>query len=72
MILETQIETGVPYICYKDNANRCSNHKNLGTLTGSNLCTEIFQYMDKDNISVCNVASISLPAYIKIDKNNKA
>ena len=64
-ILENQIETGTPYILYKDAANTKSNQKNLGTIKSSNLCTEIIEYTDKDEIAVCNLASLSLPAYIK-------
>ncbi|KQX15163.1 ribonucleoside-diphosphate reductase subunit alpha [Flavobacterium sp. Root420] len=63
-ILESQIETGTPYMLYKDAANRKSNHKNLGTIRSSNLCTEIMEYTSKDEIAVCNLASISLPMFI--------
>ncbi|TPG38860.1 ribonucleoside-diphosphate reductase subunit alpha [Flavobacterium pectinovorum] len=63
-ILESQIETGTPYMLYKDAANRKSNHKNLGTIRSSNLCTEIMEFTSKDEIAVCNLASISLPMFI--------
>ncbi|MDZ4709014.1 MAG: ribonucleoside-diphosphate reductase subunit alpha [Saprospiraceae bacterium] len=66
-ILESQIETGTPYILYKDAANLKSNQKNLGTIRSSNLCTEIMEYTSADEVAVCNLASISLPKYI----NNK-
>ena len=64
-ILESQIETGTPYMLYKDAANRKSNQKNLGTIRSSNLCTEILEYTDKDEIAVCNLASIALPMFVK-------
>ena len=64
-ILESQIETGTPYMLYKDAANRKSNHKNLGTIRSSNLCTEIMEFTSKDEIAVCNLASISLPMFIE-------
>ncbi|HLA56728.1 MAG TPA: ribonucleoside-diphosphate reductase subunit alpha, partial [Flavobacterium sp.] len=64
-ILESQIETGTPYMLYKDAANRKSNQKNLGTIRSSNLCTEIMEYTAKDEIAVCNLASISLPMFIE-------
>lgn len=63
-ILESQIETGTPYMLYKDAANRKSNQKNLGTIRSSNLCTEILEYTSEDEIAVCNLASISLPMFI--------
>jgi ribonucleoside-diphosphate reductase alpha chain len=63
-IVESQIETGTPYMLYKDHANKKNNQKNLGTLHGSNLCTEIMEYTSPDEIAVCNLASISLPMYI--------
>jgi ribonucleoside-diphosphate reductase alpha chain len=63
-ILESQIETGTPYMLYKDAANRKSNQKNLGTIRSSNLCTEIMEYTSKDEIAVCNLASISLPMFV--------
>ena len=64
-ILESQIETGTPYMLYKDAANRKSNQKNLGTIRSSNLCTEIMEYTSKDEIAVCNLASISLPMFVE-------
>jgi ribonucleoside-diphosphate reductase alpha chain len=63
-ILESQIETGNPYMLYKDAANRKSNQKNLGTIRSSNLCTEIMEYTSKDEVAVCNLASISLPMFV--------
>ena len=64
-ILESQIETGTPYMLYKDAANRKSNQKNLGTIRSSNLCTEIMEYTSSDEIAVCNLASISLPMFVE-------
>jgi ribonucleoside-diphosphate reductase alpha chain len=64
-ILESQIETGTPYMLYKDAANRKSNQKNLGTIRSSNLCTEIMEYTSPDEIAVCNLASISLPMFVE-------
>ena len=64
-ILESQIETGTPYILYKDAANKKSNQKNLGTIKSSNLCTEIMEYTSPDEVAVCNLASLSLPKYVK-------
>ena len=64
-ILESQIETGTPYMLYKDSANVKSNQKNLGTIRSSNLCTEILEYTSPDEIAVCNLASIALPMFIK-------
>jgi ribonucleoside-diphosphate reductase alpha subunit len=66
-ILESQIETGTPYILYKDAANRKSNQKNLGTIKSSNLCTEIMEYTSADEVAVCNLASIALPKFVKED-----
>lgn len=63
-ILTSQIETGNPYLLYKDACNEKSNQKNLGIIKSSNLCTEIIEYTDKDEVAVCNLASISLPKYI--------
>ncbi len=68
-ILESQIETGTPYILYKDAANKKSNQKNLGTIKSSNLCTEIMEYTSPDEVAVCNLASISLPKFVKKDKS---
>ena len=64
-ILESQIETGTPYMLYKDAANRKSNQKNLGTIRSSNLCTEIMEFTSPDEIAVCNLASIALPMFVK-------
>ena len=64
-ILEAQIEQGVPYILYKDAANRKSNQKNLGTIKSSNLCAEVLIYSSPEEIGVCNLASICLPTYIE-------
>ena len=69
-ILESQIETGTPYMLYKDSANRKSNQKNLGTIRSSNLCTEILEYTSKDEIAVCNLASIALPMFVEKDEFN--
>lgn len=66
-ILEAQIETGTPYILYKDAANRKSNQKNLGTIKSSNLCTEIIEYTAPDEVAVCNLASIALPKFVTED-----
>src|SRR6218665_3232270 len=69
-ILESQMETGTPYMLYKDAANRKSNQKNLGTIRSSNLCTEIMEYTSADEIAVCNLASISLPMFVENGKFN--
>ena len=63
-ILESQIETGTPYMLYKDAANEKSNQKNLGTIKSSNLCTEIIEYTAPDEVAVCNLASIALPKFV--------
>ena len=63
-ILESQIETGTPYMLYKDAANEKSNQKNLGTIKSSNLCTEIIEYTSPDEVAVCNLASIALPKFV--------
>jgi len=63
-ILEAQIETGTPYILYKDHANKKSNQKNLGTIKSSNLCTEIIEYTSADEVAVCNLASLALPKFV--------
>ena len=63
-ILESQIETGTPYMLYKDAANEKSNQKNLGTIKSSNLCTEIIEYTAHDEVAVCNLASIALPKFV--------
>jgi ribonucleoside-diphosphate reductase alpha chain len=65
-ILENQIETGVPYMLFKDAANKKSNQKNLGTIKSSNLCTEILEYTDDKETAVCNLASIALPKFVEI------
>jgi ribonucleoside-diphosphate reductase alpha chain len=70
-ILESQTETGTPYMLFKDHANGKSNQQNLGTIKSSNLCTEIIEYTDKDEIAVCNLASLALPRYIKEEKGVK-
>jgi len=64
-IVESQIETGTPYMLYKDAANRKSNQKNLGTIRSSNLCTEILEFTSPDEIAVCNLASLSLPMFVE-------
>merc|ERR1712057_147760 len=63
-ILESQMETGTPYMLYKDAANRKSNQQNIGTIHCSNLCTEIIEYTDADEVAVCNLASIALPSFV--------
>eukprot|EP01104_Vermistella_antarctica_P017192 TRINITY_DN6052_c0_g1_i1.p1 TRINITY_DN6052_c0_g1~~TRINITY_DN6052_c0_g1_i1.p1 ORF type:complete len:926 (+),score=298.75 TRINITY_DN6052_c0_g1_i1:211-2778(+) len=68
-IIEAQIETGTPYILYKDACNRKSNQQNLGTIKSSNLCTEIIEYSAPDEIAVCNLASIALPMYYNAETN---
>jgi ribonucleoside-diphosphate reductase alpha chain len=64
-MLESQIETGTPYILFKDSCNRKSNQKNLGTIRSSNLCTEIIEYTSPDEVAVCNLASIALPEFVQ-------
>lgn len=66
-ILESQIETGTPYMLYKDAANAKSNQQNLGTIRSSNLCTEIIEYTSPDEVAVCNLASIAIPKFVKED-----
>ncbi|HRD82121.1 MAG TPA: ribonucleoside-diphosphate reductase subunit alpha [Saprospiraceae bacterium] len=68
-ILESQIETGTPYILYKDAANKKSNQKNLGTIRSSNLCTEIMEYTSPDEVAVCNLASINLSKFVREDRS---
>jgi ribonucleoside-diphosphate reductase alpha subunit len=68
MILDAQIQTGTPYLCYKDAANDKSNQKNLGTIKSSNLCSEIMEYTDAGETAVCNLGSISLTRFVKEDK----
>jgi ribonucleoside-diphosphate reductase alpha subunit len=63
-ILDAQIETGTPYLLYKDSANRKSNQQNLGTIKSSNLCTEIIEFTSPDEVAVCNLASLALPRYV--------
>ena len=70
-IIEAQIETGQPYMLYKDSINNKSNQKNIGVIKSSNLCAEIVEYSDKTETSVCNLASIALPKFIKNSKNKK-
>lgn len=71
-ILVAQIESGMPYMCYKDNVNKKSNQKNVGTIQQSNLCSEIVEFSSKDETAVCNLASISLPKFIEVnDKGEK-
>ena len=64
-IIKSQVETGAPYMLYKDACNSKSNQKNLGTIKSSNLCTEIIEYTDKDETAVCNLASLCLPAFVR-------
>jgi len=68
-ILDTQMETGVPYLLYKDAANSKSNQQNLGTIKSSNLCTEIIEYSAPDETAVCNLASVALPAFVNHKDN---
>ncbi len=70
-VLESQIETGTPYMLYKDHANSKSNQQNLGTIKSSNLCTEIMEYTDENEIAVCNLASLALPRYVKEENGHK-
>ena len=67
-IVEAQIETGTPYMLYKDAANAKSNQQNLGTIRSSNLCTEIMEYTAKDEVAVCNLASIALPRFVNMEQ----
>ena len=67
-IIKSQSETGTPYMLYKDACNEKSNHKHIGTIKSSNLCTEILEYTDKDETAVCNLASIALPKYVDVEK----
>merc|ERR1719316_2473429 len=66
-ILESQMETGTPYMLYKDSCNRKSNQQNLGTIRSSNLCTEIIEYTSPDEVAVCNLASLALPMFVNED-----
>ena len=63
-IMESQIETGTPYMLYKDAANGKSNQQNLGTIKSSNLCTEIMEFTSPDEVAVCNLASLALPRFV--------
>ena len=69
MILDAQIQTGTPYLCYKDAANGKSNQQNLGTIKSSNLCTEIMEYTAKDETAVCNLGSLSLPKFVDFNED---
>jgi ribonucleoside-diphosphate reductase alpha chain len=64
-IIDTQIETGTPYMCYKDSINYKSNQRNLGTIMSSNLCSEIVEYSDTEKYACCVLASIVLPSYVE-------
>ena len=66
-ILDAQMETGTPYLLYKDAVNRKTNQKNLGTIKSSNLCTEITEYSDENETAVCNLASIALPSFVNVE-----
>lgn len=70
MILDAQIQTGTPYLCYKDAANSKSNQKNLGTIKSSNLCTEIMEFSSPDETAVCNLGSLALPKFVENGKFN--
>jgi len=70
-IIISQLETGEPYMLFKDHVNRKSNQKNLGTIKSSNLCAEITLYSDAEETAVCNLSSIALPSYIRYDKSQK-
>ena len=67
-VLESQIESGQPYMCYKDAGNKKSNQKNLGVIKSSNLCTEVYEHTDEENTAVCNLASLALPSFLNPDK----
>ena len=71
MYLQAQIETGMPYLGFKDAINEKNNQKNLGTIQSSNLCHEICEYTSKDEIAVCNLASIALPKFLEPGQDNK-
>lgn len=71
-VVDAQVETGTPYILYKDACNRKSNQQNLGTIRGSNLCTEIVQYTSPDEIAVCNLASVNLSKFVVADRPGAA
>lgn len=70
-ILDAQMETGTPYLVYKDAANKKSNQKNIGTIKSSNLCSEIIEYSDENESAVCNLASIAVPAFVETNGNVK-
>jgi ribonucleoside-diphosphate reductase alpha subunit len=70
-ILDAQMETGTPYLLYKDSANRKSNQQNVGTIKSSNLCSEIIEYSDENETAVCNLASIALPSFIDTSNPNE-
>lgn len=72
MVLDAQIQTGTPYLCYKDAANSKSNQQNLGTIKSSNLCTEIMEYTAPDETAVCNLGSLALPKFIRNGEFNFA
>ena len=67
-IIESQVETGTPFMLYKDACNRKSNQQNVGTIKCSNLCTEIVEYSSPDEIAVCNLASVAVNMFVKPDK----
>ena len=67
-IIESQIETGVPYLCSKDSANRKTNHQNIGVIKQSNLCNEIYQYTDEETTAICTLSSIVLKNFVKSNK----
>jgi ribonucleoside-diphosphate reductase alpha chain len=70
LILDAQIQTGTPYLCYKDAANRKSNQQNLGTIKSSNLCTEIMEYTSPEETAVCNLGSLALPRFVEDGRFN--
>ena len=70
MVLDAQIQTGTPYLCYKDAANSKSNQKNIGTIKSSNLCTEIMEFSSPDETAVCNLGSLALPKFVENGKFN--
>jgi ribonucleoside-diphosphate reductase alpha chain len=67
-VIESQVETGVPYLCSKDNANKKTNHQNIGVIKQSNLCNEIYQYTDEDTTAICTLSSMVLKNFIKSGK----
>lgn len=70
-ILDSQCETGMPYMCYKDHVNKKTNHQNVGVINSSNLCSEIMEHYNENEYAVCNLSSICLPKFVKYDENNK-